>query len=445
MVFKLQGYCMSIPQTIFGAFSIASEYIVNHAGNTISNADYVVSDINNPFTTSEDFAQAYSDSIGINYNPNMSINEAMDWLSDNSNISDVDLSDYPATEAARFITKLSPDGFTFNQQTHVVKQLKFGAIRLFYIAERATKEAVARTFDKIAVSFDTLSKSDIDNIQNSLASLNPYDDIVYTSSISFKNGDTYYTFNLNTNAYFYNDGVGYSVKYIVPYDVVPSGTWNSRYNGQLSSGNIYVSSPSTITINGTNYKSYELKNSYYGWPSATDISISDLELIKTYIGENGFVSDVFNSELVDSSFVPYTVPSLRGTITGIDDIYPALQAVREGVISIPSIGDIATSIPDVDDIADIIARAIAEGISQVKEDDEPIPEPTQDYTGVAVPDDFPEAPIFDPLVDIVKTPFAFFSIFEPIFYVFGASFNFFGVWLCVPVVMIILLIIWALK
>lgn len=73
------------------------------------------------------------------------------------------------------------------------------------------------------------------------------------------------------------------------------------------------------------------------------------------------------------------------------------------------------------------------------------PSPYPDSTGTAVPEGFPEAPIFDPLVDIVKTPFSFFSIFEPIFQVFGSSFNFFGVWLCFPVVLIILLIIWSLK
>ena len=379
--------------------------------------------------------------MGADLNLNASSLEGYDWLSRFSKESTVDLSKYPATAQAEWLLRLVPDGVEYTPDAYEIKSLKAGAITLFYLIDRGTQQLVADSFKNIAIKFDALSQTDIDNIKDSLDELAPFDDIVYSSSITFKNDTTYYTFDLNTNVFFYNEYVGDSVRFIVPYDVVPSGTWSSNYNGSLSHGNIYVTSPSTVTINGTNYKSYQLQNSYYGWPSATGISISSFDLIKSYITDNGFVSDVVNSELVDSSFVPYTVPSLRDTITSIDDIFPALEAIREGIISIPTTGTLASSLTDTlkDTIADTIADAIAKGISEVKEDDEdPVPKP--DFPDF--PDEIPPSyfPSFIP--DLFPTDM--FSIFKPVFDIVGVDYSMFDTWMLIPAIFIALFIFYII-
>lgn len=451
---SIDGFCMTIPQTIFGAFSIASEYIVNHAGNSISGADYVASDINDPFSHSDDYVRAYSDSIGVEFNPSMSINEAMDWLSDNSTISDVDLSSYPSTEAANFILKLSPDGFTFNPQTHVIKKLKMGAIQLFYIAERATQEAVAHTYDKIAVSFDSLSQSDIDNIKESSENLYGYDGVVFTKNIYLKNAYTSYNtfgdFTFNEPVFLYTQKVNGDDLLFLVHSANISGSVDityyrpsaETYHYNLTSINS-TSSNLIGTYGGVNLYASQV---YYGnfVYFVCNTPFSSLEEVKAYLDEYGYDGYPMDTPLVNSQFVPYTVPSLRSTIVGIDDIFPAIQAIRDGVISIPSNGVAARAIPDVDDIADIIARAIANGISQVKEDDEPVPDPNPDYTGVAVPGPFPN-PTFDPIVKSFGSLFDVVTIFEPIFLVFGALGGLFAFWLVVPFVLLFMAIIRILK
>ena len=110
---RIQGFCMTVPATIWGSYSIASEYIINHAGRSISGNDYVASDINNPFSYSNAFGSAYANSLGADLNLNASSLEGYDWLSRFSKESTVDLSKYPATAQAEWLLRLVPDGVEY--------------------------------------------------------------------------------------------------------------------------------------------------------------------------------------------------------------------------------------------------------------------------------------------------------------------------------------------
>ena len=147
-----------------------------------------------------------------------------------------------------------------------------------------------------------------------------------------------------------------------------------------------------------------------------------------------------DTPLVNSRFVPYTVPSLRSTIVGIDDIFPALQAIRDGIVSIPATGSIARAIPDVDDISDTISKAIADGISMVKEDDND-PEPDKPEFP-EFPEDIPPSyfPSFIP--DLFPTDM--FSIFEPIFDIVGDEYSLFDTWMLIPSIFIALFIFYVI-
>lgn len=76
-------------------------------------------------------------------------------------------------------------------------------------------------------------------------------------------------------------------------------------------------------------------------------------------------------------------------------------------------------------------------------DPDPEPSPSDFPTGIGVPEDFP-TDIFEPFTDVLKLPFSFLSVFEPIFYMFNHTLLF-PLWLLVPCFIIICFIIWALK
>lgn len=74
---------------------------------------------------------------------------------------------------------------------------------------------------------------------------------------------------------------------------------------------------------------------------------------------------------------------------------------------------------------------------------DPEPSPSDYPTGIGIPENFP-TDIFDPFTDILKLPFSFLSVFEPIFYMFNHALLF-PLWLLVPCFIVICFIIWALK
>lgn len=75
---------------------------------------------------------------------------------------------------------------------------------------------------------------------------------------------------------------------------------------------------------------------------------------------------------------------------------------------------------------------------------EPDPEPVENINqGIDIPTGFDNS-LLNPFVDIIKTPFKFFTIFSPVFAIFGSN-PLLSLWLFFPSFLIIMIIIWCLK
>lgn len=265
------------------------------------------------------------------------------------------------------------------------------------------------------------------------------------------------------NQYFVNDldnGYGFVYRSCASC----SGKWINLDNSSFrSASHIYIRNFNELntTLGKYYYGSVDLLDDNFNSISiGTNFSFSSLDIIQNNLHASPSVSlsyDYSSSAL--SQALKDQLDRLIGkyvdsiTLGRINDIVQSIPIGQELVgetdipVAIPTqevVDELTNVIDDALELDEDYAIAFDDAYASEIETT-PDPQPYPNNSGTAVPEDFPEAPIFDPLVDIVKIPFSFFSIFEPIFQVFGASFNFFTVWLCFPVILIILLIIWALK
>lgn len=262
----------------------------------------------------------------------------------------------------------------------------------------------------------------------------------------------------------------------IPADYVYSGSdrmgavGTTKINGsEFNIDSIYTDGAVTQIIRGRTYYYGKL---YQHWDGGgNSIALNDgysdyqstLQFLQNYdpYANNGNIAYDYAQETISGTSVD--IMQLLSRLEGhwIDtDSASRVRDILDGGIVIPDTqtgtstwtltDELVAELTDViDDILDQ-SRTLEDELGVIADSgtaDPNDPSDDQDYfdTGIKVPDDFPDSS-FDTVNDIISSPLQFFSIFEPIFMIFGANtLMIFSLWLFVPCVIIIAFIIWALK
>lgn len=148
---------------------------------------------------------------------------------------------------------------------------------------------------------------------------------------------------------------------------------------------------------------------------------------------------------------------LKGKYVTSEDMQTLIDAINKlqyGVITIdgnqmPVIDTNAESLAQLQALINQILaneQNLADVLNRYNTEIEPEPEPNPIENinqGIDIPTGFDNS-LLNPFVDIIKLPFKFFTIFSPVFAIFGSN-PLLSLWLFFPSFLIIMIIIWCLK
>lgn len=255
----------------------------------------------------------------------------------------------------------------------------------------------------------------------------------------------------------------------------PSNFINSSY--VVQGGNTYYptearfrqySDYSIININGTDYAYGRIylvyNNSYYAIVNTSNMMFRDVFLnwVQSNIIGNNATSYIWSDtdsngnsinikDLLEELKGHYvTTEQLEGLIETISDFpvtpvpEPALEPTSEQWDLLESqIETIINEALATDPYFDPNLNPDIDPNPNPNPNPDPEPSPSDINTGIALPESF-SSDIIRPFTDVLKLPFSFLSVFEPIFYMFNHSLLF-PLWLLIPSIIVVCFIIWALK
>lgn len=452
--FRSDSYCASsalIGQTLWNSYNIASEYYAARAGRNIINATETSTDLSgvsgiSDGVASEDYSQIFSN------NANFTAEYIM------QNIRDVDVSELSLSEKAQLASIMAAN----NQSPYAYKAFTLGGITLYYAVDELG-EWIGNSYDNIVCKFQSMTADKTTTTQQAATSL--FGTHIPTCLIGHNIG---FTVHKDTNSQ-YIKPINFSADYDlyvyavngVYYGVFPAseliGFINTNYQAKFNGHTHYYSPDDNsthdydyITIGWTNSirpYSFVINNiTYYYGPFNVNRNYTDgktfssLEEVKSLLEAYALSGyPPYESELIDSSGVPYVVPDLDGYGATIGDIYPVIDELREAILTIPDADSIASGLTGTlsDTIEDLIEaiKSLAITIPDVIEDDEPVPNPDPEF-----PDSIPVGywPSFIPdLLDL-----DLFSIFKPVFDIVGEDYSMFSTWMLIPSILLFLIILY---
>ena len=471
---------------LFPIFSLNNEWSFGQSGLNLKDAIEESAGANN-ISYSTDFNNAYASAFGLNdlvdpfdlsqadeffgaffatsadynrYVAQHKISDIQDYLTseDSAALSDM-LIDSQKMQLLGYNSKSD----AFNDC--IVATIQIGKQKML-VAFTEAGEWLGNSFSNIITSVEQLTQTEKINLQNSLKTEYPTQTLGFSNyQVSFGSDTNYrytYTYNMNLPCVvFYKPNSDYA--YIGSIYGDPTGTINvyfRSFDGSYSNHyniNPRYYRPTTITTSNGYTFTYlyccDTSGVYKDSLTITyDDVISYIESLPAYSAET--IDDVippYTVPLVDESSQPYVVPDIQGLAQTIDHIYPAIDAIRESILTIPS--DIAEVLSLVDtvpatiaeDIADIIADVIANAISipdilTETTEPEPGPEPEPDNP---LPEYPPELPSwFWPSLFPDVFDFKGLEIFKPIFDIVGQNYSMYSIWSLIPAIIIFVVIIY---
>lgn len=336
------------------------------------------------------------------------------------------------------------------------------------------------TYDSLVLSDDiiVLSDSQLPYYGKNLQ----YNAIYRNNFNGFKQVVADYDLFLYTEYVTVNGYSGYTVYAVIPYsqyvESVNTG-YQWRFNGNIYTYNTthtltstanyitlgYTNSirPYTFVINGVTYAYGPLSTSNAQNGNFSQFDMGSLQNVKDMIEA---LSDSAYSYIVEPTVAEEmqdTLNLLKGHWVDSSDMarinefigdLPVSPELPNGAVDyLPFIGASESDLAELQELVeDILARSQAyddvlgdpDPTPEPEPEPEPDPDPVVDYTGTIVPDNFPTG-ITEPILDLFDFNFNLFSFFEPLFYIFGTFSGIFALWSFVPLVIIILVVIWALK
>lgn len=438
------GSSMALDYALWNAYNIGAEYACSRTARNLENPIYSdvvnISGINDPFSSSQQYGQVLWNANGRSG----SISQTEIWNAIQQDIQDFDVSSMTSEELSDFLDRCGVilDDVGTNW---AIKTSQLNGIR-FYWATTKAGDWLGTSFKNILAKFETPSVELQSSIQSESAVLYPFNNgSLMAQSISFvyatAGNDVYSVrYNFNFPCFFYSEYAG-SSKYYVNVCLPSSFSFNNVGNyyrftngNQSASGTLFLSSISSniFTVNGVEYKTYQIISTNVR--DQTSLFIGSLNDVKNILSQYGYEAVTINSELVDSQSVPYTVPEIGELATPITDIYPILESIRNGIISIPTTGELATVLyPSLADaIADAITDAKASSITIADTQDPSPPNPDDDE------DEF--TPVIGWVGDLM--PDGMFTMFEPIFSIVPSNYSMYGFWISIPLIIIVCIIIY---
>lgn len=438
---------MALDYALWNAYNIGAEYACSRTARNLENPIYSdvvnISGINNPFSSSKQYGQILWNASGRTG----SISQTDIWNALQQDIQDFDVSSMTSEELSDFLDRCGVilDDVGTNW---AIKTSQLNGIR-FYWATNKAGEWLGTSFQNILAKFDTFTPEQISNIQSSCDIAFPYrcfcTDYLEDVVIMSENITNTYTYNFSDTVFLYCPSSSPLYMHcVVPFQngsCIINGTLKTdRYNKIYDEHTITTEYINFLKSGGTfigtfdGYDFYDCtgivgNTSYY-----SSASFSSLSAITDYLSQYGYVSDTINSELVDNQSVPYSVPDIGELATPITDIYPILESIREGIISIPIADELATILyPSLTDaIEDAIEDAKATSISIADTQDPSPPNPDDDE------DEF--QPIIAWVGDLL--PDGMFTMFEPIFSIVPSNYSMYGFWISIPLIILVCILIY---
>lgn len=321
-----------------------------------------------------------------------------------------------------------------------------------------------------------LTDTYVNNINDSLTNYLQNYSIPNISTLNYKFGKNveftstsehkHYVLKFDKPLLFYNDVANGQIYFIRPsgYEINSfSGVIVNTTNGQSASFSSYgtASGPNNFVINNVTYITKAIRiNSKAVY---SDIFYNGLDSCKSFISTyNPFNFSQYSFNYSDNLFIKNLFDQLKDKWVTTDDLKQINDKLGELTLGNISINGQNNNVIDTDSdslsgLADLIQSIIDNNAflnndtnfdSESSLTTEPVPEPDPDneinFGGTTLPEDF--VPFgWTPLFDTIKLPFEFSGLFQPLFYVFGSFAGLWAIWSFVPIAILVLLFIWALK
>lgn len=441
---------------LWNSYNIASEYYCARAGRNILGTQELSTNINgvsgiNDGTFSEAYGEVVSSaSGGVPINVNNLISLAKE----------VDTSNMSLSQLNALSLKIANAPWNTNGSI-IMKNIAFGGISLYFAVDQAGNW-LGSSYDNIVAKFSDMTVSRATSIQDKASLRYPNLSINngYGSSMSFDGSGSAITSNgsivLSAPVYFYgrynNNHYNMAVLFDSDIDITSLFVYGG-YSIYDSAHDIYNTYPihsmgfsrrGTTSINGHSYYYGDITFSYINangnlvtavypyLPREFHSLQSGIEFYTNRVNSN---NTGYESEILDTSGVPYLVDDLGDFATTIGDLYPVIENLREVISTIPAIDEL-TSV-----ISDQVKAVITEIIDGIKADALTIEETTSPDPGPIDPD-VPDWfwPTFFP--DLI--PDDMFSMFQPVFDIVGENYSMYGVWIVIPSIIIFILILYIL-
>lgn len=313
------------------------------------------------------------------------------------------------------------------------------------VVTKVTAEGLANYQSMLNSQLDNGTLSDLSSgnafVSNSFV-------MTYKSYSSIEGGRIYTAnFQFNDDLVFYTvDRSGYNTKTL--YVLVPTSNvdFSGTYPKLLGSGVFVMSnSPSSIayyvlsdvhnvTINNVSYTYGNLIacNSNGGWVASIDnrIPFGDYNQAITLLGGNASIANGFQLSPTVQTTLDDLLSQLIGKYVDNNILKDINDVIQRAPVVIETVDNQAIPVAEpsssqIDEIEQLIQQAIDNSLlyepllSPYEEPEpEPDPEPSNVDYGLTIPDDFPVDTVA-PVLDTLYLPSSFFSIFEPLFPVFG--------------------------
>lgn len=454
----IDSFCLesaTLGGALYNSYLIGSEYFAARNGRNILNSNSVSTDITGISGINDGTAYtSFGDALKETFFPN---NNTINLQDLNSIAQQIDVSNLSAQQQSDLASSLSSDSNVSINDLDVYAT-SVGGFALYYALRHGTDEWAGNSYDNILCKMHGISAIEQENYTNKL-DLEfplPFDSYIYTNSYTntFKgsNGKTSrQTLYFDNYIFLFTDGTsgtGYYVKALAPHGSSISGSGlytNSSNQHYPITGISWYGTPTSINVNGVLYDYGPIQYSPQTYPSYvlySNTEFGSLSGVTDYLGTKT-ISEIppYNTELADTSGVPYVVDDLDDLACSISDIYEIIDALRESILTIPINGQDSYSL--IDDtlsstISDAISDAISKGLAITDYYYDGSGEEDDDDTKV----DFPIAywPSFFP--DLL--PADMFSMFQPIFDIVGSTYSMYGLWILIPSILIFILILYIL-
>lgn len=452
------GYCGSLVlgNTLLNSLGLATEYYLGRAGRNIKNSNQISTNISGVSgitdgTLSTDYISAYADSL------NISTPIDIDYIIRASKT--VDVTNLSAEDLATFTATLVNDPHANNGE-FVFKAFTLGGVTLYYALNKAG-EWVGNSYNNIISSYKPISSASLSNIHSSLNSnySNSHTSVAskaFSLPMTYYNNTQYGSVSINSpdTIFFYTvQNVLYCCISASTYISDGPADYSYKFQGHVNFYNqqgVQTINENFILIGGSRGRAYTTTIdglTYYYGPLNSDLSIygywgtntnfGSLQEITSMIS-NDTIDSPYNTELIDSQSLPYTVPDIDGYGGTIADIYPALDLLRQAILTIPSVDDLASALSDalegsIEDVIDYIKSltiTVPDVLTEEDDPDDPWPSP---------PDNVP-----DWIVGIIPDllPDEMFGIFQPVFDIVGSANSMNSTFVIIPAILVVAFIVY---